>query len=197
MTAGDAVVETGPGPAGAIMAVSEAGPEALCLDAAIVKGLLAQARWRAHSTSDAQDLVQEACLAALESWKSFEGRSSVVGWLRGILRNKTHELFRRNGSVVACGLLETATAGAVGAGALPTGEEEASRHEFWAHLHRGLSRMPRGLAAAYVAAEIEELDTPVICRRLGISAGNLWVRVHRARRLLRRLLGREWRGGVS
>lgn len=167
------------------------------LDEATWKSLVSQARKVVGASPDAEDLAQDTCLAALEASEGFEGRSTVATWLRGILRNKTHELFRQHSRVSRRGSLDEVTTGAIGAGRVPEQDEEASRHEFWSHLQAGLARMPRSLVEAYVATEIEELDTAATCRRLGITANNLWVRVHRARRFLQTVLSAEWRGGVD
>jgi DNA-directed RNA polymerase specialized sigma24 family protein len=45
----------------------------------------------------AQDLVQEAFLAALRSSEKFAGRSSERSWLCGILKNKIVDYYRKLG----------------------------------------------------------------------------------------------------
>ena len=43
----------------------------------------------------ARDLVQETFLAALESWKKFDGRSSEKTWLTFIVENKMFDIYRK------------------------------------------------------------------------------------------------------
>jgi RNA polymerase sigma-70 factor (ECF subfamily) len=49
---------------------------------------------------DAQDLVQEAFLRALESAPQFRGDSTIHTWLHGILLNLLHRLFREQKRLV-------------------------------------------------------------------------------------------------
>jgi len=53
------------------------------------------ARFMCGDVVAAEDLVQETFLAAAESLKSFEGRSSTYTWLYGILLNKFRRWLRR------------------------------------------------------------------------------------------------------
>jgi RNA polymerase sigma-70 factor (ECF subfamily) len=53
------------------------------------------ARFMCSDPAAAEDLVQETFLAAAESLKSFEGRSSTYTWLYGILLNKFRRWLRR------------------------------------------------------------------------------------------------------
>jgi len=50
---------------------------------------------RVNDPDAAQEIVQVTLLAALESNKSFEGRSSDKSWLFGILKHKVLDYFRR------------------------------------------------------------------------------------------------------
>jgi hypothetical protein len=50
------------------------------------------------------------------------------------------------------------------------------------------------VAAAFTLREMDELTTEEICGRLGISQGNLFVMLHRARLALRRCLETSWFG---
>jgi RNA polymerase sigma-70 factor (ECF subfamily) len=53
------------------------------------------ARFMCGDAAAAEDLVQETFLAAAESLKTFEGRSSTYTWLYGILLNKFRRWLRR------------------------------------------------------------------------------------------------------
>lgn len=50
--------------------------------------MLRLARTQLYSPTDAEDVVQEAVVAALQSWHTYEGRSSLKAWLLGILKYK-------------------------------------------------------------------------------------------------------------
>ncbi len=59
-------------------------------------------------------------------------------------------------------------------------------------LDRCLSRLPRSLSSVFILRELEELDTAELRRVLAVSEGNLRVRLHRARLLLRECLEKHW-----
>ena len=46
--------------------------------------------------SQAEDLVQEIFYCVFTSLKSFEGRSSLLSWIYGIMKNNINNYFRRN-----------------------------------------------------------------------------------------------------
>ena len=60
--------------------------------------------------------------------------------------------------------------------------------QFIEALHRQLERMPRAHADAFVMRECMGNETAQICDELAISAGNLFVMLHRARSPLRQTL---------
>jgi RNA polymerase sigma-70 factor (ECF subfamily) len=64
-----------------------------------VPGLMAYACALVRSRDEAEDLVQETCLAALAGWDSFDESRDLGVWLRGILRNKHIDALRRRRSV--------------------------------------------------------------------------------------------------
>jgi hypothetical protein len=51
---------------------------------------------RLRDPAKAEDMVQEAFLAALKGAKGFQGRSAEKSWLVGILKNKICDHFRRS-----------------------------------------------------------------------------------------------------
>ncbi|WP_394777898.1 sigma-70 family RNA polymerase sigma factor, partial [Undibacterium sp.] len=50
--------------------------------------LLRIARLQLYSQAEAEDVVQEALIAAISGWQSFAAKSSLRSWLTGILRYK-------------------------------------------------------------------------------------------------------------
>ena len=60
-------------------------------------GLYRFALLRVSDTGKAEDLVQETFLAALKSWKTFKGQSSVRSWLLGIMKHKVVDHYRKEG----------------------------------------------------------------------------------------------------
>ena len=163
----------------------------------------------------AEDLVQETFLAALQSRDRFQHRSSVRTWLFSILRHKIVDHYRRaqeGRELIAAESAADADADTDEAlkrfftsGGLwsnvpspwKSPEQALERDEFWSVLDGCLGGLPRSLAQAFVLRELEEVDSERLCELLGLSPGNLRVRLHRARLLLRDCLETRWFGSRS
>jgi RNA polymerase sigma-70 factor (ECF subfamily) len=164
------------------------------------------ARSRVGKRELAEDLVQDAFLAALQSRDRFQGRATARTWLLSILRHKIVDHYRR-----VAGSLPTAEPAstespdpliarnfsgkglwkqAIASWKAP--DQALEDREFWDVLDRCLGRLPRALSSVFILRELEELDTAELRRVLAVSEGNLRVRLHRARLLLRECLERNW-----
>ncbi|MGD9857090.1 MAG: RNA polymerase sigma factor, partial [Planctomycetaceae bacterium] len=55
-----------------------------------------------------------------------------------------------------------------------------------------LERIPHNQADVFVLSVMEEMTNDEVCRELGISRSNLWVRLHRARLALAACVGSQW-----
>jgi len=151
------------------------------------------------SAADADDAVQETFAAALTGQCRFEGRSGTRTWLIGILKHKILDEYRRrarepraatgidedgNPSAFDLDQLEAGAAGeATAAGFDP--EYAAARKRFWGAFSEHLGQMPAQMSRAFTMHAIEGRDTEEVCEALGITPGNLWVLLHRARHKLR------------
>ena len=61
---------------------------------------------------------------------------------------------------------------------------EVSRRRFGESVGRAVAQLPASLRDVFLMQAIDGLATEEVCRRLGISEGNCWVRLHRARKIL-------------
>lgn len=156
----------------------------------------------------AEEAVQEALLAALESVGSFAGKSSLRTWLTSILRHKVVDLQRRAGAERSRFAREDETdyddeawldelfdetghwRQAPGAWGDPEAALEQSR--FWQAFEGCLARLPSTASRVFFKREVLGEETDAICRDEGISASNCWVILHRARLGLRACLERSW-----
>jgi RNA polymerase sigma-70 factor (ECF subfamily) len=150
-----------------------------------------------------EDVVQETFLAALEGRASFDGRSSFRTWLTSILRNKIADRFRKAGPEVdadveqleqwAESLFKASGKWADGPRRWtrrPTSETE--RSELSRVLEHCLGKIPAQIAEMFVLHEQHRVPGPRLADSLGISTGNLWVRLYRARLALRECLEKNW-----
>jgi RNA polymerase sigma-70 factor (ECF subfamily) len=148
------------------------------------------ARRRVRDGALAEDVVQDALLAALDALPTFQGNSSLKTWLLGILSHKIKDAFRTEARYVPyaedCGR-GLPDPDAAWPSAAPGADEtlrEVSRRRFGAALGEAVARLPRSLREVFQLQAIDGLDTRDVCSRLGISEGNCWVRLHRARKIL-------------
>ena len=150
------------------------------------------ARRRVRDEALAEDAVQDALVAALRALPSFQGDSSLKTWLLGILAHKIKDAFRSESRYVplpdeydphAAG--PRAVADWPGA-AQPEDDtvREVSRRRFGESVGRAVAQLPASLRDVFLMQAIDGLATEEVCRRLGISEGNCWVRLHRARKIL-------------
>ncbi len=153
----------------------------------------------------AEDLVQEALLAGLRGKDRFQGTSAEQTWLTGILRHKIMDHFRsRTGEV------QQAVEEDEGVDWLDAFFDEKQhwlrppnpdavqpqalleRKEFWDVLDACLDDLPPRTREVFARRVMENEETAVICKAVGVSATNLGVILFRARSQMRRCLMLRW-----
>jgi len=159
----------------------------------------------------AEEAVQEALVAALESVGSFGGKSSLRTWLTSILRFKVIDLQRR-----AATDRQRFEAAGPGAEALEEGwidelfdesghwrvapqawgnpEASLEQRRFWETFEKCLDALPKAAGRVFFRREILGEDTDTICKDERITPSNCWVILHRARLGLRACLETNWFG---
>lgn len=157
----------------------------------------------------AEDVVQEAILAALDGQKRFAGRAAVKTWVFAILRNKIVDAIRQKFRSVNFSALQPEEAEMdqafetlFKANAHWRPEERPAdwgnpesalqQEQFWAVFEACLNHLPENTARVFMMREFLEFDTAEVCRELGISTSNCHVILHRARNGLRRCLEKNW-----
>lgn len=168
--------------------------------------LFSYAMMRLRDTQRAEDAVQEALLAALQSRDRFKGASSELTWLTGILRHKVLDQLRlisrddsRQVDVEDDDALERMrfdTAGYWSQGPQPwQGPEQALQDsEFVGRLASCVEALPRRLADVFVLREVDGVQTDELRELMGVTSNNLWVMLSRARMRLRDCLEDHWFG---
>jgi len=169
----------------------------------LVRYALAQLR----DPEQAQEVVQEALLAALEALAGFQGQSSLRTWLTSILRFKVLDLQRR--LVSDRQRIESTDAGDEGEALLdelfdesghwreapqPWSNPEAAfeQSRFWDVFGKCLDRLPAASGRVFFKREVLGEETRAICGAEGITESNCWVILHRARLALRACLELNW-----
>lgn len=167
--------------------------------------LMRYARRVLRNVADAEDAVQAALLAALDSPRPFDGRSSINTWLHGILKHKITDIFRRQAREPLREehpeneLREEFDAlfdadGHWREAPSDWGNPEAllERRDFSALLDDCLARLPRSVARVFTMRELMDLEISQICDQLDITPNNCSVQLHRARMKLRGMLEQRW-----
>ena len=165
---------------------------------------------RVRNSAVAEDLLQETLLAAIGASQRHEGRSSERTWLRGIMKHKVFDYFRRISRLPELQLAEKEEQSELDcfeATGLwrghwredqapvnwpPDAEQLLESREFCEAFDRCLLDLPKKMAIAFTLREIDGLTTNEICEILDLTPNNLWVLLHRARMRLRHLLEIEW-----
>jgi RNA polymerase sigma-70 factor (ECF subfamily) len=158
----------------------------------------------------AEEAVQEALLAALESIGGFDGRSSLRTWLTSILRFKVIDLQRRAIKERANESLDEEHLGdeeswlddhfdetghwRMAPQAWSDPEASLDQRRFWEAFERCLSGLSATAGRVFFRREVLGDDTEAICRDEKITASNCWVILHRARISLRSCLEAGWFG---
>jgi RNA polymerase sigma-70 factor (ECF subfamily) len=159
---------------------------------------------RVADPETAQDLVQEALVAAIQSYGRFQGRSSVKTWLIAILKRKIVDHYRRASNRQITDDIE-AVANNVDKMFNNNGHWRVfpnewtvkpdvafEQQEFMDVLYKCISALPARLAEIFMLREFDEMSTKLICEKLEISESNSWVMLYRARMQLRQCLETNW-----
>lgn len=156
---------------------------------------------RVSDPETAEDLVQDALVAAIQSFKRFKGRSSIKTWLIAILKRKVVDHYRRISTRKPMADLNSVLDKQFddhGHWRVRPSEwrvnpvEVYQQKEFIDVLYRCLSNIPDRLAEIFMLREFDELGTKEICTQLSISEANSWVMLYRARMQLRACMEENW-----
>jgi RNA polymerase sigma-70 factor (ECF subfamily) len=131
-------------------------------------------RLLAGGPGDAEDVVQETWLRAVQSLDRFRWESAFATWLAGIGLNVSRDWMRRRGRS-----LEDAWSDDFDAPGpdVPHGER--------IDLERAIATLPDGARAVLLLHDVEGWPHDMIAAQLGIATGTSKSQLHRARRALR------------
>jgi len=170
--------------------------------------LLRYAVLQLRNPEQAEDVVQETLLAALEGRARFAGGSSLKTWLTGILKHKILDAIRRKSREQPLAPAGDDDHDAVDALFKQDGhwqqmpatwgdpEQALENRKFWEIFELCSRLLPERTARVYMLREVMEMTTEEICQEFGITPTNLWVILHRARLVLRECLEIKWFGAA-
>jgi RNA polymerase sigma-70 factor (ECF subfamily) len=162
-----------------------------------------------RDAAQAEEVVQDTLVAALESLHRFAGNSSAKTWLIGILKHKIIDLFRRQSKAPQLfqGIADEDDIndfdvlfdkvghwGSDAPRAWGNPNQSLEQKQFWAIYEACTQRLPRRTAVVFMLREIMDQDIDDICQSLSITATNCSVLLYRARMALRICLEKNWFG---
>lgn len=170
--------------------------------------LLRHARFAVQDDSLAEDLVQDTLIAVFEQHTRRRGDASLVTWATAILKNKVADWYRSPTRKRVLQfkadddkLDETIDAlyDAGGAYSEPVPawqqpENHTEQRQMMTVLERCVGCLPRQTGNVFMMREWLGFETAEICERVGVSADNCRMILHRARMALRNCMQRDWIG---
>lgn len=142
--------------------------------------LVHYAQRRLHDPTLAEDLVHDVFEAVMTGRASFAGRSAPRSFLVAILRHKIVDLVRqRSGhdSLDTCDLDDELSLPCP----QPRPDEVAEQRELLSRTMARIAALPTGLREAMQLRVLRDHTSDAVCKLLGITEQNLFVRMHRAR----------------
>ena len=153
------------------------------------------AQRRLRDPLQAEDAVHDVFEAVLSGRAVFGGRAALRSWLTAVLKHKIVDIVRRSAGTDS--LAEAfgpgdhgEEAGEPGDGAAeivcprPRPDQIAEQQQLLLLALRRIEALPPKLRQAMRLRVLEERSTEAVCRELGITEDNLFVRLHRARKQL-------------
>ncbi len=170
------------------------------LEAAVLKlrpEMLRIATRHVRSVDDAEDVVQDAWIAALAGIEHFEGRASLKTWLLRILAYRAMSAGRKAGRFLSLHQFPDPAGAAARAGPLPTlvsptpdPEQAAVAGDLRDRVEKAITELPARQAEVVRLRDLEGWSPKEVSTRLGVSAGNQRVLLHRGRMQLREAVSR-------
>ncbi|MBI3715391.1 MAG: sigma-70 family RNA polymerase sigma factor [Betaproteobacteria bacterium] len=158
--------------------------------------LLRYARARLSDLHTAEDVVQDTLLAAVANRSPFQGKSGLRTWLVSILKRKIADVYRLAASrpMGRAGVFEEdfasaeenlfAEADREWREGLSDPREEIERRQLAASLMHAVENLPARQRDLFVLVHMHGYSGSEVAARSGLTQSNLWVMLHRARKVL-------------
>jgi len=153
-----------------------------------VDRLFRHAMWLTRHRAEAEDLVQETLVQALQSFHRFTPGTNCRAWLITILQHVRSNRLRKQGRVIVDSALEEKVANVVPF--VPPIPEHVTDED----MLLAMQQIPQHHQDVILLCDVEEMTYKEIAAALDIPIGTVMSRLHRGRQLLRTELAR--RGAV-
>ena len=157
---------------------------------------------RVNNSEIAKDLISETFLAGLKSKDNFKGEASERTWLISILKRKIIDHYRKINSnkgkaEVRISYKDDESEGdwleeRISDPFDKTAEDVMENEELGQAIYGCLDTLNEKHATIFKMKTIDGFDTEAICNEFNITASNLWVIIHRARKSMAECLEKNW-----
>ncbi len=158
-----------------------------------------------HDASQAEDMLQETLLAALQARDRYTGKATVKTWLTSILKHKIIDHLRKQmresprddiderldkamNNEATDNLFDARGHWIITPQDWGDPEKCLQQAHFWDIMCRCMARLNALQSAVFTLREITGLSNEETCKELAITTTNYWVLMHRARMSLRQCL---------
>ena len=145
---------------------------------------------------DAEDTAQEVFVRSLPHLSKLHDPKAMSVWLYTVAKNRCWRMRRKTSNAPSRNLSleelmpDSAELQRLLADTHPTPEASVAQAQESERLHAAILTLPPQYRLVLVLHDMEELDTEVVAKILGVKPGTVRVRLHRARLALRRELAR-------
>lgn len=142
-----------------------------------------------------QDTMQTTYIKAFENLNQFRGDSKFSTWITRIAINEALKYLNRRKKRSRLFSVQQTPENTGGTPAVNehSPEERAIQKEYRNLLEQTLDELPPKYRAVYIMREIEQISTRETADCMGITASNVKVRLHRAKKMLREALEKQVR----
>ena len=153
--------------------------------------LFRHAMWLAGNRAEAEDLVQETLVQALQSFHRFTVGTNCRAWLVTILQHVRSNRLRKQGRVIVDSALEERVANVVPF--VPPIPDRLTDED----MLLAMREIPAHHQEVILLCDVEEMTYKEIAAALDVPIGTVMSRLHRGRELLRTAMARRGAGPVA
>jgi RNA polymerase sigma-70 factor, ECF subfamily len=140
--------------------------------------------------AETEDVMQDAYVRAYEHLRQFAGRSQFRTWLTRIAVHEALARIRRSLRFSSPAAATSPDGDPMESFAASTRnpEQQAANSELRQLLEQAISQLPESYRSVFMLRDVEEMSIDEVADILDLSQGSVKVRLHRARRALRKLM---------
>ncbi len=143
---------------------------------------------------EAEDIAQEVFVTVYQKLYQFDSSKKFAPWIHRIAINTCISSLRKNNKVILLNFDETFTNQSESEPVYKYGDPESTleRNELRADIRAALLELPESYQSVLILRYQLDLTNHEIAETLGVSKENVEVKVHRARKALRKIMIRRW-----